>query len=244
MRGIILAGGNGTRLRPMTLVTNKHLLPVYNKPMIFYPIDTLVKAGIKKILIITGNENAGDFMKLLGSGKDFGVEFTYKIQDGAYGIAHALGIAEDFANGEKFVVVLGDNIIEDDISDAAKEFDKSDYNGLIFLKEVSDPERFGVAELSDQKIIRIEEKPKNPKTNFAVTGVYMYGRVVFEIIKSLKPSARGELEITDLNNMLIQKGELTYKTLSGFWSDAGTFNSLHKASELVKSKTDIDNNKA
>ncbi len=204
--------------------------------MIYYPIETMLKAGIKKIMIVTGNESAGDFLKLLGSGKELGAEFTYRLQDGSFGIAHALSLVEDFVGDEKFVVVLGDNVVEDNISEAANEFEKSEYDGLIFLKSVHDPERFGVAELNNDKIKSIEEKPKNPKTGFAVTGVYMYSPAIFDIIRTLKPSARGELEITDVNNSLIENGKLTYKMLSGFWSDAGTFPSLFRASEFVKEK--------
>lgn len=185
-------------------------------------------------MIVTGNESAGDFLKLLGSGKELGVEFTYRLQDGSFGIAHALSLAEDFVGNEKFAVILGDNVVEDNVSDAAKEFENSDYDGLIFLKSVHDPERFGVAELDGDKIIGIEEKPKQPKTNFAVTGVYMYSPAIFDIIRKLKPSVRGELEITDVNNALIENGKLTHKMLSGFWSDAGTFPSLYRASEFAK----------
>ncbi|MBI4162169.1 MAG: NTP transferase domain-containing protein [Candidatus Aenigmarchaeota archaeon] len=242
MKGVILAGGSGTRLRPLTKVTNKHLLPVYSKPMIYYPIQTLLNAGVKKILIVTGNESAGDFMKLLGSGKELGAEFTYKLQDGSFGIAHALSLAEDFVGKEKFIVVLGDNVIEDNISEAAKDFESNNYDGLIFLKSVHDPERFGVVELSSDKITGIEEKPKQPKTNFAVTGVYMYSPSIFDIIRKLKPSARGELEITDVNNALIERNKLTHKMLSGFWSDAGTFPSLFRASEFAKENEEPSSN--
>ncbi|MBU2100920.1 MAG: sugar phosphate nucleotidyltransferase [Candidatus Micrarchaeota archaeon] len=235
MKGIILAGGTGSRLYPLTKVTNKHLLPVYNKPMIYFPLKLLLDAGIKEILIVSGKEHAGDFLKLLGSGKEFGCKFTYEIQEDAGGIAQALALAEDFADNEKIIVVLGDNIIEDSIKDPVKEFEKSD-SAFIFLKEVPDAERFGVAELQGKKVVSIEEKPKKPKSNFAVTGIYMYPSEVFNLIKTLKPSARGELEITDVNNEFIKKGKLKANFLKGFWSDAGTFESLFRASSLVKEK--------
>lgn len=235
MKGIILAGGTGSRLYPLTKVTNKHLLPVYNKPMIYFPLKLLLDAGIKEILIVSGKEHAGDFLKLLGSGKEFGCKFTYEIQEDAGGIAQALALAEDFADNEKIIVVLGDNIIEDSIKDPVKEFEKSD-SAFIFLKEVPDAERFGVAELKGNNVISIEEKPKKPKSNFAVTGIYMYPSEVFNLIKTLKPSARGELEITDVNNEFIKKGKLKANFLKGFWSDAGTFESLFRASSLVKEK--------
>jgi len=235
MKGVILAGGTGSRLQPLTKITNKHLLPVYNKPMIFFPLQTLLDAGIKDIMVISGKEHAGDFLRLLGSGKEFNARFTYEIQDEAGGIAQALSLAEDFADNEKIIVVLGDNILEDSISDSAKEFDKTD-SAFIFLKEVSDAERFGVAELNGKEVISIEEKPKKPKTNFVVTGIYMYPPEVFKVVKTLKPSARGELEITDVNNYFIKKGKLKANFLKGFWSDAGTFESLFRASKLVKEK--------
>ena len=235
MKGIILAGGTGSRLYPLTKVTNKHLLPVYNKPMIYFPLKLLLDAGIKEILIVSGKEHAGDFLKLLGSGKEFGCKFTYEIQEDAGGIAQALALAEDFADNEKIIVVLGDNIIEDSIKDPVKEFEKSD-SAFIFLKEVPDAERFGVAELKGNNVISIEEKPKKPKSDFAVTGIYMYPSEVFNLIKTLKPSARGELEITDVNNEFIKKGKLKANFLKGFWSDAGTFESLFRASSLVKEK--------
>jgi len=233
MKGIILAGGTGSRLFPLTKVTNKHLLPVYDKPMIYYPIETLLNSGIKDILIVSGKEHAGGFLKLLGSGKDFNAKFTYEMQEEAGGIAQALSLAEDFADGEKVVVVLGDNIIEDSIKKAVEEFDESD-SAFIFLKEVSDAERFGVAELKEKKVILIEEKPIKPKSNFAVTGIYMYPFEVFKVIKTLKPSQRGELEITDVNNYFIKKGKLKANFLNGYWTDAGTFESLFKAAKLVR----------
>ena len=234
MKGIILAGGTGTRLRPLTQVTNKHLLPVGRYPMIFYPIYKLKKAGINEILIVTGREHMGDVIELLGSGKDFGVEFTYKVQDEAGGIAQALGLARHFVNGDKCVVILGDNIFEDDITSYVKEFEEQKEGAKVLLKEVPDPQRFGVPEFKDGKIIAIEEKPKEPKSNFAVTGIYMYDSEVFEIIKTLKPSWRGELEITDVNNAYIKKGTLTYNILKGWWTDAGTPESLFRANELCK----------
>jgi len=231
MKGVILAGGKGTRLGESTRVTNKHLLPVYDKPMIFYPINTLKNAGIKKILIITGPEHMGDFLELLGSGKDFSLDFTYKVQDEALGIAHALSLAEDFACGEDIVIILGDNIIQDDISEHVQNFTAG---AKIFLKEVPDPNRFGVAETKDNKIVAIEEKPQSPKSNLAVIGLYIYDNQVFDIIKTLKPSARGEYEITDVNNAYIQNSSMSFAILKGFWSDAGTKESLLKASQLVK----------
>ncbi|MCP3682755.1 MAG: NTP transferase domain-containing protein [bacterium] len=237
MKGVILAGGFGTRLMPSTKVTNKHLLPVYNKPMIYYPLNTLKNAGIKKIMIITGNDSAGDFMKLLGSGSELGVDITYKIQDGAGGIAQALALTEDFVNKEKFAIILGDNIFEDDIKKAADSFEKDSIGASLFLKEVPDPARFGVADIEGDKITSIEEKPKNPKTNLAVTGLYMYdGSTVFDIIKNLKPSDRGELEITDVNNEYLTRNSLKYAKLSGFWSDAGTFPSLYRAAAFAHEK--------
>lgn len=245
MKGIILAGGFGTRLYPLTRVTNKHLLPVYRKPMIYYPLETLVNAGIKDIMIVTGGESAGDFLKLLGSGKEFGLkEIHFAYQEEALGIAQALSLAEDFADGEKIVVILGDNIIEDNISSFVKEYEKQEFEienkkvggAKIFLKEVPDPERFGVPEIKDGKIINIEEKPKKPKSNYAVTGLYMYDNQVFEVIRNLKPSLRGELEITDVNNFYLRQGTLTYNILKGFWTDAGTFDSLLRATILVAKK--------
>ena len=233
---MILAGGTGSRLRPLSLVTNKHLLPVYNKPMIYYPINSLVQAGIKEILIVTGMEHAGDFLKLLGSGKEFGVKFTYELQDSAAGIADALRFAKDFVEEEKFVTILGDNIFEDNIKPYFESFLKEEKKAKIFLKEVPDAQRFGVVELDKKQVVSIEEKPKKPKTNFAVTGLYMYSSDVFEIIKKLKPSKRGEYEITDVNNAYIKQGELTAEILNGFWSDAGTFESLYRASTLLREK--------
>ncbi len=236
MKGIILAGGTGKRLFPATKVTNKHLLPVHDKPMIYYPLQTLKDIGIKHIMIITGNENAGDFLKLMGSGKDFGVDFTYRVQDGSLGIANALSLAEDFVGKEKFIVILGDNLFEDNFKERIKDFEKSGMEACIFLKEVHDPERFGVAEVKGNRIFDVEEKPKKPKTKLAVTGLYLYSSNVFEIIKELKPSARGEYEITDVNNTYIKKSKMSFYVVKGFWSDMGTFESLHKSTEFLKHK--------
>jgi glucose-1-phosphate thymidylyltransferase len=239
MKGVILAGGKGIRLNPLTKVTNKHLLPIYNKPMIFYPLETLVKARIKKILIVTGGDDIGDFMQLLGSGREFGIDLTYKVQDEAGGIAQAIYLAKDFVGSDKFVVILGDNVFEDDISEFVNDFKDSEFEAMVFLKEVEDAQRFGVAEFDGKRIIGIEEKPKYPKTNFAVTGLYMYNSRVFDIIKTLKPSARGELEITDVNNNYIKSNSLTFRILNGFWSDAGTFESMHRATNFVKEKNSV-----
>ena len=234
MKGVILAGGLGTRLYPLTKVTNKHLLPVYDKPMIYYPIQTLINAGIDDILIVTGGNNAGDFLKLLGNGKEFGLKhINYTYQEGEGGIAEALRLAEFFASGGKVCVVLGDNIIEKNIRRAVKNFQKQKEGAKILLKEVSDPQRFGVPELRGDRIIRIEEKPKEPKSQYAVIGVYLYDNDVFNIIKTLKPSNRGELEITDVNNRYIEKGLMTWDILEGWWTDAGTFESLLRANQLV-----------
>ncbi|PIN86258.1 spore coat protein [Candidatus Woesearchaeota archaeon CG10_big_fil_rev_8_21_14_0_10_44_13] len=233
MKGVILAGGTGSRMMPCTKITNKHLLPVYNKPMIYYPINTLINAGIRDILIVSGPGHAGHFLNLLGSGKDFGVKLTFEIQDEAGGIAQALGLAENFADKEPVIVILGDNIFEDDIKKDVQSFKGG---AKIFLKEVHDPQRFGVAELKGNKVMGIEEKPKNPKSNWAVTGLYIYDADVFNIIKTLKPSGRGELEITDVNNYYIKKSKMEAGFLKGFWSDAGTFDSLLRASQLVKEK--------
>jgi len=237
MKGIILAGGTGTRLLPLTRVTNKHLLPIGKYPMIFYPIYKLKQAGIYEILVVTGREHMGDVIELLGSGRDFGVEFTYKVQDEAGGIAQALGLARHFVGNDRCVVILGDNIFEDDITPYVKNFERQERGAKILLKEVPDPHRFGVPEIRDGKIISIEEKPKNPKSNFAVTGIYMYDSEVFDIIKTLKPSERGELEITDVNNTYLKRGTLTYDILKGWWTDAGTPESLFRANELAKNIT-------
>jgi len=231
MKGVILAGGTGSRLYPLTKVTNKHLLPVYDKPMIYYPIRTLVNAGIKEIMIVSGKGHAGHFLELLGSGSELGVRLTYEIQDEAGGIAQALGLAEDFADNGPITMILGDNIFQDNIQESVKYFTSG---ARIFLKEVPDAHRFGVAEIGGDRIVSIEEKPIVPKSNLAVTGLYIYDSRVFKIIHNLKPSGRGELEITDVNNAYVKMGEMEYSVLNGFWSDAGTFESLFRASELVK----------
>jgi glucose-1-phosphate thymidylyltransferase len=238
MKGVVLAGGSGSRLYPLTKITNKHLLPIYSKPMIYYPIQTLVDAGIKDILIVTGGRNAGDFLRLLANGKEFGLthlDFTY--QEGEGGIAEALSLAEHFADGKKLCVILGDNIIEGSIRAAADEFRDQKNGARILLKEVEDAERFGVAELKDGRIIGIEEKPKRPKSNYAVTGIYMYDETVFEKVRTLVPSKRGELEITDVNNAYIHEGSMTFSHLEGWWTDAGTFDSLLRATNLVANST-------
>jgi glucose-1-phosphate thymidylyltransferase len=231
MKGIILAGGTGSRLYPLTKVTNKHLLPVYDKPMICYPLKTLVDAGIKDIMIVSGRGHVGHFLELLGSGKEFGVRLAYEIQEGAGGIAEALGLAEEWASNDSIAVILGDNIFQDVIHQNVESFQSG---ARVFLKEVVDAQRFGVAEVMEHNIISIEEKPKAPKSNLAVTGLYLYDSGVFEIIKRLKPSSRGELEITDVNNAYIQQGKMGFTILNGFWSDAGTFESLLRASVIVQ----------
>jgi len=234
MKGVILAGGLGTRLYPLTKVTNKHLLPVFDKPMIYYPIQTLINAGIDDILIVTGGNHAGDFLKLVGNGKEFGLKhINYTYQEGEGGIAEALGLAEFFAAGDKVCVVLGDNIIEKNIRKGAEAFRMQKEGAKVLLKEVPDPQRFGVPELKGNKIAKIEEKPKNPKSNYAVIGIYFYDQTVFDFIKTLKPSDRGEMEITDVNNCYIEKGLMTWDLLEGWWTDAGTFASLLRANQLV-----------
>lgn len=234
MKGVILAGGLGTRLYPLTKVTNKHLLPVYDKPMIYYPIQSLINAGIDDILIVTGGNNAGDFLKLLGNGKEFGLRhINYTYQEGEGGIAEALRLAEFFASGEKICVVLGDNIIEKNIRRAVENFRRQKEGAKILLKEVPDPQRFGVAELKGDRIVRIEEKPKKPRSRYAVIGIYLFDQEVFNLIRTLKPSDRGELEITDVNNRYIEKGFMTWDILEGWWTDAGTFESLLRANQLV-----------
>lgn len=239
MKGVILAGGTGTRLLPLTKVTNKHCLPIGPKPMIYYPLQTLINAGIKEVLIVTGGNSPGDFLKLLGSGKEFGLkEIHYTYQEGAGGIAKALGLAEDFADNGKVAVILGDNIFEGNFAQAVKDFMSQTMGAKLFLKRVPDPERFGVAEIRGKKIVGIEEKPKKPKSQYAVTGLYMYDEQVFDIIKTLKPSRRGELEITDVNNFYIKQGTATFEFAKGFWSDAGTFESLLRASNLVAKKVE------
>ena len=239
MKGVILAGGLGKRLEPLTRITNKHL-PVYNKPMIYYPIQILVDAGIKDILIVTGGNHAGEFLRLLGNGKEFGLKhINYTYQSGQGGIADALGLTEHFVDKDKVVVVLGDNIIEKSIKTYVDDFRKQEKGAKILLKEVEDPERFGVPEIKGDKIIDIQEKPKNPKSKYAVTGIYMYDSRVFDIVKTLKPSERGELEITDVNNDYISRGEMTFAALDGWWSDCGTHESLLSASDLVAKKAGI-----
>ena len=234
MKGVILAGGLGTRLLPLTKTTNKHLLPIYDKPMIYYPIETLINAGIRDILIVTGGNHAGEFLKLLGNGKEFGLKHVnYTYQEGEGGIAEALGLARHFCGDEKIAVILGDNIIERNIVQAVKEFERQPAGGKILLKEVPDPERFGVAELDGDKVVQIVEKTGEFISNYAVVGIYMYDSRVFEIIDSLKPSDRGELEITDVNNYYLNHDELTYGILDGWWTDAGTFDSLFRANKLV-----------
>ncbi|HOJ51657.1 MAG TPA: sugar phosphate nucleotidyltransferase [Syntrophales bacterium] len=235
MKGIVLAGGLGTRMYPLTKVTNKHLLPVYNLPMIYYPIRTLVNAGIDEILIVTGGNNAGDFLRLLGNGKEFGLKhLNYTYQEGEGGIAAALSLAEFFADGEKICVVLGDNIIEKNIRKAVKAFEEQPRGARILLKEVPDPQRFGVPVFEGNRIVRIDEKPAVPASNYAVIGIYMYDNQVFDFIRGLKPSQRGELEITDVNNFYIQEGTLEWSVLDGWWTDAGTFDSLLYACNKVK----------
>lgn len=234
LKGVILAGGLGTRLYPLTKITNKHLLPVYGKPMIYYPIQTLVDAGITDILIVTGGMHAGEFLRLLGNGAEFGLKhINYTYQEGEGGIAEALRLARYFAGDDRIVVILGDNIIQKGIKDAVEEFKKQPKGARILLKKVDDPERFGVANFKGKKIVSIEEKPEKPKSDYAVTGIYMYDEQVFNIIKTLKPSKRGELEITDVNNAYIRKGELEYSLLDGWWTDSGTFDSLLRANNLV-----------
>lgn len=236
MKGVIISGGRGTRLLPVTRVVNKSLLPIYDKPLIYYPIIKLRDAGIKNILIISGRENAGQFLDLMGSGKDLGVKLSYEVQEEPGGIAQALGLAEDFADSEKIVAILGDNVFEHELDSAVANFQKQGQGAKIFLKEVSDPERFGVPELEGDKIINIIEKPKNPLTNYAVTGIYMYDKNVWNIIRCLKPSKRGELEITDVNNFYVKDGTMTYEILKGEWIDAGTFDSLLRANILMAKK--------
>ncbi len=234
MKGVVLAGGLGTRLRPLTSVTNKHLLPVYDQPMIYYPIQTLVNAGITDIMIVTGGGNAGDFLRLLGNGKAFGLKhLNYTYQEGEGGIADALSLVEHFAAGEPVCVVLGDNIIQGHIRDAVRDFERQGGGAKILLKRVTDPQRFGVPELDGRRVLRIEEKPSVPKSEYAVIGIYLYDATVFEIISGLKPSARNELEITDVNNAYIERGAMTWQELEGWWTDAGTFESLLRASNLV-----------
>ncbi|WP_018127654.1 sugar phosphate nucleotidyltransferase [Balneola vulgaris] len=232
MKGIILAGGTGSRLFPLTKVTNKHLLPVGDKPMIYHPIEKLTEVGIEEILIVTGTEHMGDVVNLLGSGKDFGCRFTYKVQDEAGGIAQALGLAENFAGNDPVLVILGDNIFEHSLQKAVNNYKGT--GAQILIQEVHDPERYGVAEIAGNEVISIEEKPEQPKSNYAVTGIYCYDAKVFECIKTLKPSGRGELEITDVNNFYIQNKAMTSTILEGWWTDAGTPESYKHANKLVQ----------
>jgi len=237
MKGVVLAGGTGSRLNPLTRVTNKHLLPIYDKPMVYYPIQTLVNAGIEEILLVTGGKNAGDFLRLLGNGRDFGLKhLNYTYQEGEGGIAEALGLAEFFAGGEPICVILGDNIIENNVCDAVKNFQNQKSGAKILLKEVTDAQRFGVAELRGEHVVGIEEKPKAPKSNYAVIGIYLYDASVFQKIRRLKPSGRGELEITDVNNYYLNAGRLGYSLLEGYWTDAGTLESWAHANQLVQAE--------
>lgn len=234
MKGVILAGGLGSRLSPLTKITNKHLLPVHNEPMVYYPIRTLINAGIDDIMIVTGGNSAGDFLKLLGNGKEFGLKhLNYTYQEGEGGIADALSLVEHFADDEPICVVLGDNIIENNIRGAADAYREQGSGAKILLKKVHDPQRFGVPELDGDRVLNIEEKPSNPKSDFAVIGIYFYDNSVFDVIKTLEPSDRGELEITDVNNHYIRRDEMTWNELDGWWTDAGTFESLLRASNMV-----------
>ena len=235
-RGIILCGGNGTRLLPMTKMTNKHLLPVYNLPMVYYPINTMVKAGIQDIMIVTGTECAGDFITLLGDGREFNANFTYRVQHGSGGIAVALSLCRDFAQDEPIIIMLGDNLLEDDIKPYVQAYENSHSHARIFLKEVDDAKRFGVASIDEEKVTKIIEKPEKPETNLAVIGLYFYNKWVWDVIDSLEPSARGELEITDVNNWYIDKGMMKYHKIGGWWTDAGTPESLYRASSYVRLK--------
>ena len=235
MKGVVLAGGLGTRLRPLTKITNKHLLPVYDKPMIYYPLATLVGAGIRDIIIVTGGNNAGDFLRLLGNGREFGLKhlnYTYQEREG--GIAEAIGLIEDFVDGDRFVVILGDNILEDNIALAVEAFQRQPRGAKVFLKAVDDPTQYGVAELKDGRIVDIVEKPEHPTSNYAVVGVYMYDSSVFDIIRGLEPSARGELEVTDVSNEYLRRGELTHEILQGWWADPGaSIDALLEANNVV-----------
>lgn len=233
LRGVVLAGGTGSRLRPLTKVTNKHLLPIGHKPMIYYPIEKLTSIGIEQILIVTGVEYMGDVVSLLGSGREFSCQFTYKVQDEAGGIAQALGLAEGFSNNDPLAVILGDNIFQANLKKYADKFIAQKTGARLLLKKVPNPQRFGVVQISDTRVIRIDEKPKKPESDYAVTGIYFYDSAVFDIIRTLKPSNRDELEITDVNNAYIARGQLAYDILDGWWTDAGTFESLKIANELV-----------
>ncbi len=234
MKGVVLAGGSGSRLFPLTKITNKHLLPIYDKPMIYFPIQTMVEAGIRDILIVTGGKNSGDFLRLLANGKEFGLKhLDYTYQEGEGGIADALALAEHFADGDRLCVILGDNIIEGSIREAVEAFERQPRGARILLKQVEDAGRFGVAEIQGDRIVGIEEKPRKPKSKFAVTGIYLYDETVFEKVRSLVPSGRNELEITDVNNDYIREGTMTFSYLEGWWTDAGTFDSLLRAANLV-----------
>jgi glucose-1-phosphate thymidylyltransferase len=233
MKGIVLAGGTGSRLFPLTKVTNKHLLPVGREPMIFHPVRKLVEGGVDEILVVTGVDHMGDVVTLLGSGRDFGCRFTYKVQDEAGGIAQALGLAENFAGRDLTCVILGDNIFQEPITPFVEAFEKQAKGARLLLKQVHDPQRYGVAEVEGSRVVRIVEKPKQPKTDLAVVGIYFFDGEVFDVIRTLKPSGRGELEITDVNNHYLRAGTLQCDRLSGWWTDAGTFDSLHAANELV-----------
>lgn len=233
MKGIILAGGTGSRLMPLTKVTNKHLLPVGKYPMVYYPLHTLAQCGVKDIMIVSGRGHAGHFLELLGSGKDFGARISYALQEKAGGIAEALSLCEDFADNEKVAVILGDNIYFDNFKSEVDRFESAEMGARVFLKKVDDPYRFGVPEIEGDKIIQIEEKPANPKSPYAVTGFYLYDNRVWEAIKAMKPSARGELEITDVNNFYVKDGTMKFSVVPGWWTDAGTFSSLLRANMLV-----------
>jgi glucose-1-phosphate thymidylyltransferase len=237
MKGVILAGGLGSRLHPLTKITNKHLLPIYDRPMIHYPLMTLVDAGVRDILVVTGGNHAGEFLRLLGNGREFGLEdIAYTYQEGEGGIADALSLARHFADGDRILVILGDNIIEGDIRRPVAAFREQPRGARILLTKVPDPARFGVPEMRDGRIVAIQEKPKAPKSEYAVVGIYMYDATVFDIISTLKPSARNELEITDVNNHYLARGELQHDILEGWWTDAGTFESLFRAGQLVREK--------
>ena len=237
MKGVVLAGGLGKRLEPLTRITNKHLLPVYNRPMIYYPIDTLVEAGITEIMIVTGGSSAGEFLRLLGNGGEFGLrDLHYTYQRGEGGIAEALGLAEHFVNGDRMVVMLGDNLVEQSIRPHVESFAAQEHGAQILLKEVEDPRRFGVVEVRDGRVVSIEEKPAHPKSNLVVTGIYLYDAQVFDIIRTLTPSQRGELEITDVNNAYIRRGQMASRVLEGWWTDAGLPETLYRATTLVRER--------
>jgi len=242
MKGVILAGGTGSRMFPCTKVTNKNLLPVYNKPMIYYPLLTLASAGIKDIMVVSGRGHAGDFVNLLGSGKEFGVKISYEVQEEAGGISQALSLAEDFVGNDSVVVILGDNIFEDNVKDYIKDFEKQERGARIFLKEVGlkAAKRFGIALIDGNKVVYVEEKPQAPKSNLAMTGLYMFDSKVFDIIKNQKPSARGEIEITDTIDYYVKENSCYYDIIKGFWSDAGTFESLNRASNFVRQRESSD----